>query len=127
MKRIYIAEDQRDLAELIKMILSNDARYTTRVFPDGLKAYRAVREDPPDMLILDILLPHLNGLAIARLLKFHQDYRHIPVLVMSSIIDADIEQRARAAGADGFLAKPFEVHRLQGRVEELLALSALEG
>lgn len=120
-KTVYIAEDQPDLGEMLVLILQAEGGIETRLFNNGLDVFREVRRSPPDLLVLDILLPQLNGLAVARLLKFHDDYRHVPILVMSSVIDPDINERVHRAGADAFLPKPFDVHRLLDKVHQLLA------
>lgn len=120
MKTVYIAEDQPDLGEMLLLILQAEGGMETTLFTNGLSVYREVRRKSPDLLILDILLPQLNGLAVSRLLKFHDDYRHVPILVMSSIIDADIEDRVKRSGADAFIPKPFEVPRLVQKVRQLL-------
>lgn len=119
MTKIYIAEDQPAQAELMETILGRQNRFTMTFFNNGLELYRRVQEDPPDVLLLDILLPVLNGLAITRLLKFHDDFSHIPVLVLSSITDPDIQARVMKAGADAFLPKPFEVSALVEQVNRL--------
>jgi DNA-binding response OmpR family regulator len=119
-KRVYIAEDQRELAEMLRVILGKDSRFRLRMFSNGLEAYRATREQKPDLLVLDILLPYLNGLAVSRLLKFHDGFRDLPILIMSSIMDPDIEERVRQVGGDRFLAKPFEVPTLVSVIEKML-------
>lgn len=121
---IYVAEDQPAQADLMHTILKTQKRYQITVFNNGLALYRRAQEDRPDLLILDIMLPVLNGLAITRLLKHHDDFRDIPVLVVSSITDPDIQTRVQHAGADAFLPKPFEVATLLEHVSHLLGESA---
>jgi len=116
---VYVAEDQPAQAELMKTILQTQQRYQLTFFNNGLDLYRKVQESPPDLLLLDILLPMLNGLAITRLLKFQDDLQHIPILILSSITDPDIQARALKAGADAFIAKPFEVAALVEQVGKL--------
>lgn len=106
-KIIYVAEDNPALIALMKAVLGRRGEYRVSFYNDGLELYQKVLEEPPEMLVLDIILPGISGLAIARLLKFHEDYRHIPILISSSITDADIKERALATGADSFLPKPF--------------------
>jgi len=119
--RIYIAEDQPMQADLLRTILQQNPDYQVTFFNDGLKLFQHVQEAPPNLLVLDIIMPSLSGLAIARLLKFHEDYRHIPILVLSSIIDHDIEERSKKAGADVFLSKPLEINTFMDQVAALLA------
>jgi DNA-binding response OmpR family regulator len=117
---IYIAEDQPLHVELMRAALQGQENYELNFFSDGLELYRKVLEKPPNLLILDILLPSLSGLAISRLLKFHDDYRHIPILIVSSITEPDIQEKALNVGADLFLAKPYKIEDLLKRINTLL-------
>jgi DNA-binding response OmpR family regulator len=119
-KRIYIAEDFPLLVELLKNVLKMDKNLEPTFFDDGLKIYMKVLEDPPDILLLDIILPSLSGLAVCRLLKFHDKYKSIPVIVTSSITDHDIEQQALRMGANAFLPKPFDTNILMNKLLTLL-------
>ena len=120
MPRIYIAEDTPEDALLLEAVLEHEGSREIRFFDNGLELYRAVRRDPPNMLILDIILPGLGGLAITRLLKLHDHYRHIPILVSSSIIEADIRDQVLRAGADTFLPKPYDPEQMDQEVTRLL-------
>lgn len=122
-KIIYVAEDQPDLAEMVRLVLVSEPEYEPILFNNGLDVYRAVRKALPHLLVIDILLPELNGLAVTRLIKYDFDLKKLPILVMSSIIDPDIDHRARHVGADFFLPKPFEVPVLLDRVRRLLTRS----
>ncbi len=90
-------------------------------FPDGLDSYRKLQEEPLHMLVLDIIMPSMTGLAIARLVKFHEHYSHIPVLMMSSITDKDIRDKVEKVGANAFLPKPFKVNDLLSEIDRLIA------
>jgi putative two-component system response regulator len=106
---IYVAEDTPEHRLLIETLLSTThPEWTVRIFEDGLEAYLATLEAPPQLLILDIIMPGMSGLAAVRLLKLHELYRNIPILMVSSMIDADIQQRALRAGADGYMRKPYD-------------------
>ena len=121
MKTIYIAEDQPLQTALLRAVFKEEKKYQVEFFSDGLELYLAVQESPPDMLVLDIIMPSLSGLAITRLLKFHEKFSNIRILVMSSITEADILEKATKAGADAFLPKPFETKELLLQVERLLS------
>ncbi len=120
-KKIYIGEDQPVLVKLIKTALSKREGYEPSFFSDGLELYRKLQDFSPDMLVLDIIMPSMTGLAIARLVKFHEHYSHIPVLMMSSITDRDIRDRVEKVGANAFLPKPFKVHDLLAEIDRLIA------
>lgn len=119
-KKIYIAEDLPLQADLIRSALEPYEAYAPSLFRDGLEIYRRVLQERPDLLVLDIILPSLSGLAITRLLKFHDDYRNIPVLLISSITDPQIKEKCRNAGGDVFLPKPFDVSQLLELIEQFL-------
>ena len=120
MKRIYIAEDDPALANLMKTVLDLQGSYDVALFSDGLKLYQTILKDSPDLVILDIIIPSLSGLAISRLIKHHHDYRQIPTVIVSSIIDREIRARALQAGADAFLSKPFDPDELLQLVNKLV-------
>lgn len=120
-KVIYVAEDNLLQADVMQAALGAAGSYRTVFFTDGLELYRKVLESKPDLLILDIILPSLTGLAIARLLKYHDSFRDIPVIVTSSITEETIAEKVKKAGADIFLPKPFTMEDLLLIVEQMLA------
>lgn len=120
MARIVIAEDSPMQVKLIQSALDR-ADYDLEFFSDGLEAYLHILNDPPDLIILDIILPTLSGTAMSRLLKFHERYRHIPLLMMSSITESDIAEWANRIGADRFMTKPLDLPALIGNVAEMLS------
>ncbi len=120
MKRVYVTEDSPTQALRVAKILKFIPGIEVKFFNDGLAAYQEVLLVPPDLLLLDLILPSLHGLAVARLLKFHEDYQHIPILIFSSITERDLDQVVGTTGANGFLRKPFEAEDLLHEVCRLL-------
>lgn len=120
-KRIYIAEDDPAHVKLIQLTLESIHDYHLTFFPDGLALYQEVQKDPPDLLILDIILPSLSGLAIARLLKFHDNFKEIPIVIISSITDHDIQARSLQSGANVFIPKPLNLEQFPALLSRLLA------
>ncbi len=116
---IYVVEDSPTQALGVKRTLKSLQPVEVKLFSDGLEAHRAVQSCPPDLLLMDLLVPSLHGLALCRLLKFHADFQHIPVLIFSSITEVDILEQTQAAGADAFLPKPFDPEQLVSRVRKL--------
>lgn len=121
MKKIYIAEDEPSQVELMRAALSEQKNCDITFFTDGLKLYEHVQDDPPQLLILDIILPSLSGLAVCGLLKFHDRYGKIPILVVSSITESDLRERVLEMGADAFLQKPLPVDEFLKQVTRLLS------
>lgn len=121
---VYVVEDQENVADALERILL-ERGHTPRTFRDGLEAYAQVFEHPPDLLVLDVLIPSLNGLALARLVKLNEDLQHVPVLVVSSLSD-DVAEAAAAVGVDGLLPKPFDVAAFVREAERLLSPRATD-
>lgn len=121
-KVIYVTEDDPALTGLLQVLFKMHTLHKVSFFVDGLELYRKTQESPPDLLLLDILLPTLSGLAISRLFKFEEHYSHIPIIIMSSVTDSDIREQVKYVGADIFVPKPFQPDRLLEFVEEQLAL-----
>lgn len=120
MKQVYITEDSPTQLLRVRRILADIPDIELTTFSDGLQSYEAVRRKPPHLLMMDLILPSLHGLAVCRLLKFHEDYSKIPVLIFSSVTESSIEEQVRAVRGDGYLRKPFSAEDLLVQVRRLL-------
>ncbi len=114
---VFAVERDKHVRALLREFLE-PARYALSFFDDGMSALAAVRAKPPDLVILEILVPKLDGLGLCRAIKVVADPPVTPVLVLSILSASD---RAKRAGADAFMLKPIERGRLLGTVEQLLA------
>lgn len=119
MIKVYLGEDTPTQALFIKGLLSRQPGLEPIVFGDGLELYRATQKKAPDLLICDIVLPTLDGLAIARLLKFHEDTENIPFLLVSAMSREQIPG-LDDSGIDAFLSKPLKLPELKETVNRLL-------
>ncbi|MBI3332663.1 MAG: response regulator [Candidatus Omnitrophica bacterium] len=124
-KRILFVDDEPDLIHLVSMRLQA-AGYEVDTASDGQAALDYVKKGKPDLIILDLMLPKLDGYKVCRLLKFDERYRGIPVLIFTARAEVQDIHLAMECGADGYLTKPFEVAALLGKLKELLALSGGE-
>jgi two-component system phosphate regulon response regulator PhoB len=115
-KTILICEDDENLRQLIRVVIG--AGYDIVESGDGDEALELAAEHPPDMIILDLMLPRLSGLDVLRLLRRQAAVDGTHILVMSAWPDAD--GAALAAGADAFLQKPFEPDALTKIVKDVL-------
>ena len=114
---IFIVERDKHVRELLREFLASE-RYTLRFFDDGETALAQVRACRPRLVILEILVPKLDGLGLCRAIKLAPALSDTLVLVLSILNARD---RANMAGADGFLLKPIDRQRLTSTVEQLLA------
>jgi DNA-binding response OmpR family regulator len=97
----------------------NEAGFSVEFAADGERALEEARALQPDIIITEVLVPKLDGLALCRAIKSDSELRHIVTLVFSILA---VESRAREAGADAFLRKPLAERRLVDTVRELLAM-----
>lgn len=119
--RVLAVDDDPDMTRLIARLLENrglEVQQSQR----GLHALSLIKASPPDLVILDAMLPEVHGFDIVKKLKESDRYRHIPIIIISSVyhgwrIADDLEQ---ALGVDAFIEKPFKLSTLWGEVERLL-------
>lgn len=119
-RRVYVADDDPAMRQLVTMAMAVIPDVALQVFDNGLDLLRAVQEAPPDLVVTDIMLPRLEGLAVAGFIKFDDALHHVPVLVISSVMDRDIAHQVQDVGADDFLHKPFRPSELRQKVLSLL-------
>lgn len=116
MKRVVIIEDEKDIAELIELHLE-DLQSETKMFHNGKEGYEAVLNDPPDLLILDINLPGMNGLDICKRLR--EKKVNFPILMLTARAEEIDKILGLETGADDYLTKPFSVRELIARVKAI--------
>jgi DNA-binding response OmpR family regulator len=120
---ILVADDEQDIRELVAYRLSRSG-YTIIEARDGQEAFELAADQPPDMAVLDVMMPRLNGFDLTERLRQTPATQRLPILLMSaSVQEADIS-RGFAAGADGYLTKPFTPDQLLTRVRDVLSRGA---
>jgi DNA-binding response OmpR family regulator len=119
MTRILIVEDDRDIADLIGRYLQK-AGFTTELVSSGRDALRAIAERPPELLILDLMLPHVGGLEICRAVRSSDKAAAMPIIMLTARADESERIAGLEMGADDYIAKPFSPNELVARVRALL-------
>ena len=119
--RIVWADDNADMREYVEQLLRS--RYDVESVADGQAALEAVRREPPDLVLSDIMMPRLDGLALLRALRASERTRDIPVILLSARAGEESAIEGMEAGADHYLVKPFSARDLLARVSALLDLS----
>jgi len=118
-KRILVVEDQEDNRQILRDLLAN-AGFEMIEAEDGVQAIAAASQHRPDLILMDIQLPTLDGYEATRRIKADPDLKHIPIVAVTSYALSGDELKARAAGCDGYVAKPFSPRKLLGVVRDLL-------
>jgi DNA-binding response OmpR family regulator len=117
---ILVADDEQDIRELVAYRLSRSG-YRIIEARDGEEAFQLAADQALDMAVLDVMMPRLNGFDLTQRLRHTPATARLPILLMSaSVQEADIS-RGFAAGADGYLTKPFTPDQLLTRVREVLS------
>ncbi len=119
-KKILIVEDEEDILELLSEVFSDLEDYRILCARDGEEAISIAQVDNPDIILLDIGLPKVNGYDVCKLVKSDPAMSHIKVLMLSGMAQNSDWQKAQEVGADGYIAKPFSLIALVEKVEELL-------
>lgn len=121
MKKILIVDDQPETVRLLEIILRREDRELLSA-SNGRGALELARQADPDLMLLDIMMPgELDGYQVARALKDDPRTRHIHIIVMTAKAQKQDRLDALGAGADDYIAKPFDVMELRTRVETSLA------
>jgi phosphate regulon transcriptional regulator PhoB len=119
MKRILIIEDDRDIVELVRYNLVNEG-FQVSAASDGNSGLSAVKKTPPDLLLLDLMLPKLSGLDICREIRRDDSLNRLPILMLTARGDEADRVVGLEMGADDYVTKPFSPRELIARVKALL-------
>lgn len=117
-KRLLIVDDEADLAEMIKFRMENNG-YEVLLAHDGQAALEMARKEKPDLIILDLMLPKMDGYKVCGLLKKDGRYAHIPVIIFTAKGQEEDMKLGEELGADAYIIKPFEPQVLLGKIKEL--------
>jgi len=118
-KRILLVEDEDDNMQILRDLLTADYEIAEAI--NGEKALAAVAKQRPDLILMDIQLPIMDGYEATRRLKADPASRSIPVIAITSYALGEDEKRARAAGCDDFVAKPYSPRFLLAKVRDHLS------
>jgi two-component system cell cycle response regulator DivK len=121
-KRILVVEDQEDNMQILRDLLSS-AGYEMIEAQDGEAAVRVAVSDRPDLILMDIQLPLLDGYEATRRIRADPAMRAIPIIVVTSYALSGDEAKARAAGCDGYVSKPYSPRQLLVKIREYLPKS----
>ena len=119
-KRILVVEDEEDILELLLSVFADFADYQILSATDGEEALRLARVRSPEIILLDIHLPKLNGYEVCKSVKSDPTMSSTKVLMLSGMVQNSDWQKAQEAGADGYITKPFTSIELLEKVEWLL-------
>ena len=118
-RRILIIEDQEDNRRIMRDLLSASG-YELIEATDGEQGLELAEKEVPDLILMDIQLPGLDGYEVTRRIKSKFDLGHIPIIAVTSYALSGDDQKAYAAGCDGYVTKPFSPRQLLAKIREFL-------
>ncbi|MDP2912017.1 MAG: response regulator [Candidatus Omnitrophota bacterium] len=121
-KRILIVDDEEDIVNVLRFRLEAN-NYAVLSASEGQEGLNKARTEKPDLIILDLTLPKLDGYKVCRMLKFDESYKSIPIIMFTARAQKKDEELGMEMGADAYIAKPFEPEVLLGKIKELLNIA----
>lgn len=121
MKKVVLIEDSKTLAGALKAALEIEGIAVVWA-ADGVQGVAAAKREKPDLILLDLMLPKLSGFEVCKLLKTDNSTWRIPVVIMSTLVDEESRLRATEAGADYFIAKPYDLAASMAEIKKYLKI-----
>ena len=118
-KKILVVDDEVDLVKTVQFSLELEG-YKVLVSYNGEDALNQARKENPDLIILDLMLPKLDGYKVCRLLKFDERYKHIPILMLTAKTQEKDKVLGIETGADEYITKPFDMDELMEKIKAYL-------
>jgi DNA-binding response OmpR family regulator len=119
-KKILVVDDEVDLVKTIQFALEAEG-YQVLVSYNGEDALNQSRKENPDLILLDLMLPKLDGYKVCRLLKFDEQYKHIPILMLTAKTQQKDRLLGMETGADEYITKPFDMEKLTEKIKAYLS------
>jgi len=121
MERIIVVDDDRNISDLVQYRLSTMGM-DVATYPDGERGLEAIVADPPDLAILDLMMPRMNGLEVTRAIRANPAIQDLPIVIFTALDRPEHKEAVHQAGAEHYVTKPFSVLALGAYVEKLLGL-----
>lgn len=123
LKRVLVVDDDPEIASLMNDVLGDDGRFEVRVVHNGYDAGLETERFRPHLIVLDYMLPDINGNIVCERMRDNKEFAETRVLCVSGVIEASEVDELMNSGADGFLQKPFDLRELINSIERLLGLT----
>jgi len=122
-RRVLVVDDDEAIVELFSDVLENDGRFEVRTASTGYDAGLLTHQFKPELMILDYMLPDINGNVVCRAVRDDPEISDMKIIIVSGVVNQDEVDDLLAAGADEFVKKPFNIERLLERMTDLLEMA----
>ena len=119
-KRILIVDDEPSILETVKLHLEL-SDYDVLAASDGMEALKIARTEKPDLILLDLMLPKIDGYKVCKMLKMDRRFKSIPIIMLTAKAGSVDEVQGYESGADAYIKKPFDLEALSSLVQDMIA------
>lgn len=120
--RILVVDDDPEIVELFVDVLERDGRFEVKTASTGYEAGMLTNEFHPDLIILDYMLPDINGNLVCQTIRSKEEFAQTKIIIVSGVVKQEEIDELKAAGADDFIKKPFNIEKLIERISQLLSV-----
>jgi two-component system, OmpR family, response regulator len=121
-KRVLVVDDDPDIVEMLSDLLHTDGRFEVKTASTGYDAGLMTQQFNPDVMILDYMLPDINGNVVLATVRKNPELAHIKIILVSGVVNPEEVQALLAAGANDFIKKPFDIEHLISRIADLVGV-----
>ena len=121
-KKVLVVDDDPEIVELFVDVLERDGRFEVKTASTGYDAGIQTKEFMPDLIILDYMLPDINGNVVCQTIRKNPNFEHTKIVIVSGVVNQDEINDLLKAGADEFIKKPFNIEKVIERIGSLLAV-----
>ena len=121
-RKVLVVDDDQEIIEMMVDVLERDGRFEVRTASSGYDAGVATQEMRPDIMILDYMLPDVNGNVVCKTIRQNPAFEHMKIIIVSGVIDREEIDQLLGVGADDFMRKPFSIDDLVAKVSALLEI-----
>ena len=117
---VLVVDDDKAIVEMFSDLLGRDGRFEVQTASTGYEAGVLTEKFRPDVMLLDFMLPDINGTAVCRTVRANPNFEHMKIIAISGVADPEEIKELQAAGADDFIRKPFDINEVIARVADLI-------
>jgi len=122
-RKVLVVDDDAEIVELIVDVLARDGRFDTETASSGYEAGIATERFRPELILLDYMLPDVNGNIVCQAIRANPEFENIKIIVVSGVVKRDEIAQLIKSGAEDFIRKPFDVTELTGKITAVLQMS----
>lgn len=121
-RKVLIVDDDAEIVELLVDVLTRDGRFEPKTASSGYEAGIATQRFRPDVILLDYMLPDVNGNVVCQTIRRNPEFENIKIIIVSGVVKQDEIEQLLKSGAEGFIRKPFDVAELTGKITAVLKM-----